>query len=174
MEKLNNVNVSAMREFAARIERDPQAAVKQRSLTGRWVLEDGVPQFTAEIEYPEGAQTTETDFAPPMGGSGARPDPVAYCMYGFASCFAGTFAAVAAGEGVRLERLEVTLENRIDLSRPMGVADRPVTDGMTATLRVEADAPRERLEEIREAAEERCPGVYCITNPIPFTSRLED
>jgi uncharacterized OsmC-like protein len=93
-------------------------------------------------------------------------------MYGFASCFAGTFVAIAAAEGVALEELEVTVENQVDLSRAMGVADRPVTEGMNATLQVKSDAPAEKLEEIRRLAEERCPGVYCITNPIPFNSRL--
>lgn len=173
MKKLNNVNVSAMQEFAAEIERDPEVAVKPRKLTGRWILEEGRPQFTAEMEYPGGTQTTETDFPPPMGGQGLRPDPVAYCLYGFASCFAGTFAAVAAAEGVELNQLEITLANVVDLSRSLGVADRPVTEGMNATLHVDSDAPREKLEQIRRLAEERCPGVYCITNPIPFSSKLE-
>lgn len=173
MDKLNNVNVAAMRDFAAQIERDPQSGVKLKSVTGRWVFEEGRPQFTAEVEHPGGVQTVETDFAPPMGGKGLRPDPVSYCLYGFASCFAGTFVAIAATEGVALDRLEVTVENRVDLSRPMGVSDRPVTEGMTASLRVESDAPKSKLEEIRKQAEERCPGVYCITNPIPFESRLE-
>lgn len=173
MNKINNVNVNAMRSFAADIERDPKAAKKMKTVTGRWVFEEGRPQFTSELPYPGGGLTTETDFAPFMGGEGLRPDPVAYCMYGFASCFAGTFAAVAAAEGVQLRKLEITLSNEVDLSRAMGVADRPVTEGMTAIISVESDAPPQKLEEIRQTAEERCPGVYCVTHPIPFTSRLE-
>lgn len=172
MEKINNVNVAALREFAAEIERDAGVARKQKSVTGRWVFEDGKPQFTAELQHHGGALTAETDFAPFMGGAGLRPDPISYCMFGFASCFAGTFATVAASEGVELTAVEVTIENEVDLSRAMGVADRPVTEGMTATLRVESDAPPEKLEELRRMAEERCPGVYCITHAIPFTAKI--
>lgn len=172
MAKVNNVNVEAMSQFAAQIEQDPGAAKKLKSVTGRWNFEEGAPQFRAEVEYPGGTHAVETDFAPFMGGAGLRPDPVSYCMYGFASCFAGTFVAVAAAEGVALQELEVTVENQVDLSRAMGVADRPVTQGMNATLNVKADAAAAKLEEIRRLAEERCPGVYCITNPIPFNSRL--
>ncbi|UCC48051.1 MAG: OsmC family protein [Gemmatimonadota bacterium] len=173
MGKVNNVNVQAMRDFAGRIEKDPAVAKKLKEVTGRWVFEDGEPQFSGAVDYPKGKLTIETDFAPFMGGEGLRPDPVSYCMYGFASCFAGTFAAVAAAEGVELKELEVVLENEVDLSRPMGVADRPITQGLKATLRIKADAAAEKLQEIQRLAEERCPGVYCITNPIPFTSRLE-
>lgn len=173
MAKINNVNVDAMRDFAAQIENDPGAAKKLKKIVGRWVFEEGKAQFSAAVDYPKGSDTLETDFAPFMGGEGQRPDPVSYCMYGFASCFAGTFAAVAATEGVRLESLEITLENEIDLSLPMGVADRPITQGLRATLKVRSSTPRARLEEIQRLAEERCPGVYCITNPIPFTARLE-
>ncbi|MFQ6046827.1 MAG: OsmC family protein [Gemmatimonadales bacterium] len=173
MGKLNNVNVQAVEAFAAEVERDASIGKKLKKVVGRWVFEEGKPQFTADLEYPGGTQTTETDFAPFMGGQGVRPDPVTYCLYGFASCFAGTFAAVASAEGIKLEKLEVTLENEVDLSRSVGVSDRPVTQGMSATLRVESDATREKLEEVRRLAEERCPGVYCVTNPIPFSSRVE-
>jgi uncharacterized OsmC-like protein len=172
MAKINNVNVEAMARFAAQVVQDPGAAKKLKSVTGQWNFAEGEPQFRAEVEYPGGARAVETDFAPFMGGEGLRPDPVSYCMYGFASCFAGTFVAIAAAEGVTLEELEVTVENQVDLSRAMGVADHPVTQGMNATLTVKSDAPAEVLEEIRRLAEERCPGVYCITNPIPFDSRL--
>ncbi len=173
MARINNVNVDAMRDFAAQIEKEPSAAKKLKKIVGRWVFEEGKAQFSAAVDYPKGSDRLESDFAPFMGGEGQRPDPVSYCMYGFASCFAGTFAAVAATEGIQLESLEVTLENEIDLSLPMGVADRPVTQGMKATLKVRSSAPRARLEEIQRLAEERCPGVYCITNPIPFTSKVE-
>lgn len=173
MGKINNVSVQAMRDFADQIEKDPAAAKKLKTVTGRWNFDEGQPQFVAEVEYPDGSLRVETDFAPPMGGGGSRPDPVSYCLFGFASCFAGTYVSIAAEKGLALESLEITVENEVDLSRPMGVSDRPVTEGMNATLKVKANASEEQLERIRELAEERCPGVYCITNPIPFRSAIE-
>ncbi len=108
-----------------------------------------------------------------MGGRGLRPDPVQYCLFGMASCFASTYAAVAAAEGVALKRLRIAMENELDMSRALGVSDRKPIESATMTLEVQSDAPKAKLEELRKLAEERCPGVYCITNPIPFTSRLE-
>jgi uncharacterized OsmC-like protein len=174
MERLNNVNLKAAQAFATQVQQDASAGKKLKAVTGRWVFEEGRPQFTAELEHAGGTQTTEVDFAPFMGGQGLRPDPITYCLLGFASCFAGTFVAVASEQGVALKSLEVTLENQVDLSRSLGLSDRPVTEGITAVLEIESDAPKAKLEEIRRLAEERCPGVYCVTNPIPFSSRLAD
>ncbi len=173
MTKLNNVNLQAVQAFAAQVEKDASVGKKLKAVTGRWVFEEGRPQFTAELEHTGGKQTTEMDFAPFMGGQGLRPDPITYCLFGFAACFAGTFVAVASEQGVKLKKLEVRLENEVDLSRSLGLSDRPATQGMSAVLKVESDAPRPKLEELRRLAEERCPGVYCVTNPIPFTSRVE-
>jgi uncharacterized OsmC-like protein len=172
MANINNVNVEAMKAFAAEIERDPAAGVKTKRVVGEWIFAEGEPQFRATLEYPNGTQVTESDFAPPMGGRGLRPDPVQYCLFGMASCFASTYAAVAAAEGVPLKRLRVAIENRLDMSRALGVSDRPPIQGVTMTLDVEADAPRETLERLRRLAEERCPGVYCITQAIPLRTAL--
>jgi uncharacterized OsmC-like protein len=173
MDRLNNVNLGAVQAFAVQVEKNPSAGKKLKSVTGRWVFDEGQPQFIAELEHAGGKQTTEMDFAPFMGGQGLRPDPITYCLFGFAACFAGTFVAIASEQGVTLKTLEVRLENEVDLSRSLGLSDHPVTQGMTAALKVESDAPRARLEEIRRLAEERCPGVYCVTHPIPFSSRVE-
>lgn len=169
---LNNVNVEAMQAFAAEVERDPEAGKKAKKVIGEWNFEEGAPQFRALLEHPEGAQLTESDFAPFMGGQGLKPDPVQYCLYGMAACFASTYAAVAAAEGVPLRTLRVAIENQMDMSRALGVSDRTPIESATMTLEVESDAPKPKLEELRRAAEERCPGVYCITQPIPLTTRL--
>ncbi|MGH7545704.1 MAG: OsmC family protein [Gemmatimonadota bacterium] len=169
---LNNVNVESMQAFAAEVERDPNAGRKSKKVVGEWNFKDGEPQFRATMEFPAGTQVTECDFLPPMGGRGLRPDPVQYCLYGFAACFASTYAAVAAAENVPLKKLRVAIENRLDLSRALGVSDRVPIEDVVLTLEVEADAPKAKLEELRRAAEDRCPGVYCMTNPIPLTTRL--
>lgn len=169
---LNNVNVQAVKAFAAEVERDPQAGKKPKAVIGEWNFKDGEPQFRATLEFPSGSQLTESDFAPPMGGRGLRPDPVQYCLFGMVACFASTYAAVAAERDIALKKLRIAMENRMDMSRALGVSERPPIESVTMTLEVESDAPEAQLEELRRAAEERCPGVYCITQPIPLTTRL--
>jgi uncharacterized OsmC-like protein len=37
---------------------------------------------------------------------------------------------------------------------------------------VKSDAKDEQLKELEKMANERCPGVYCLINPIPLETEL--
>jgi len=169
---INNVNREAMRKFAEEAKRNPEVAKKSKRVEGEWVLDESRPQFRARLEYPMGTDRVEADAVPFMGGGGRKPDPLQYCLYGTASCFAGTFAAIAAMEGVVLKKLTVVAENKVDLSRTLGLSDNPIVQGVEITVNVQADAPKEKLAEIERLARERCPGVYCLTHPIPLRTQL--
>ena len=114
----------------------------------------------------------ESDFAPFMGGRGLAPDPIQYCLYGMAACYAGTFVSVATAEGIALQRLRVSVENKVDLTRTLGLSSNPIVEGVQVTLTVAADAPQEKLNQIEALARDRCPGVYCLVNPIQLTTSL--
>lgn len=169
---LNNVNVDALQAFAQQAEKDPSQARKSKKVEGDWVLEEGKAQFRATLEFPKGKQVVEADFAPFMGGWGSQPDPVQYCLYGFASCYASTFAAVASMEGVKLSRLHVTAENQLDLSRTLGLSDNPSVEKLEIRLTVGSDAPQEKLEELEKLAFQRCPAVFCLTHPIRVETQV--
>ena len=96
-----------------------------------------------------------------------------YCLYGSASCYAATFATMAAMEGVELESFTVHAESGIDFSKVLGLSENPIAEGVKFTLEVKSDASEEKLREIEELSKQRCPAVYCITNPIPLTTELK-
>jgi uncharacterized OsmC-like protein len=99
----------------------------------------------------------------------ANPDKI---KVGILLPLTGTFAAVAAMEGVTLKKLIVAAENKVDLSRSVGLSNNPIVEQVEITVTVQADAPKEKLAEIERLAHERCPGVYCLTNPIPLRTQL--
>ena len=114
----------------------------------------------------------ESDFAPFMGGMGLAPDPIQYCLYGMAACFAGTFVSIATMEGIPLRGLKITVENKVDLTRTLGLSSNPIVEAVDVTLTVVSDVSREKLQQIEALASDRCPGVYCLTNPIPLSTRF--
>jgi hypothetical protein len=77
-----------------------------------------------------------------------------------------TYAQEAARRGVELRALRARVEATVDLGRALGVRDRPPVERIDRRLEVDADASEATLEELRRAADERCPGAYCIRNPI--------
>jgi uncharacterized OsmC-like protein len=169
---MKNVNREALEASAAAATENPAAAKQQVSLTGEWQDERGAPQFRGTIPYPGGEAEFTCDFPPPMGGSGAAPNPLAYCFWGGLACYAMTYALEAAREGVELTALHATVSAEVDTSRALGASDRPPVEGIDWTLEVESDASDEVLARLKELADERCPGAYCVRNPIALATSV--
>ena len=172
MPKRHNVNVDAIQETMAAIQSDPTKAKRTQRVQGLWNLAEGQPQFTAEISFPGGTLTLESDQPPFQGGAGTRPGSIQYALFGLASCFTTTFVSVAAVEGLPLDEVRAIAEFDMNLSKTLGLADLPIIEEVRVTLKVRSPAPRQTIEAVARLAEERCPAVYCLTNPIPLTARV--
>lgn len=168
---MNNVNAAEIQKFVAAIQKDPTLAKKNKRVTGTWSLAEKSPQFSAQLEYPQGKATVNVELPAFAGGWGTSPDPIQVCLSGLAACFAVTYAAVATSEGVRLTKLQVTAENWMDLRKQMGVSKDNIIERVKFTIDA-AGAPRETLERLVKLAEERCPGTECVTRAIPLTTEL--
>ena len=107
-----------------------------------------------------------------LGGSGAAPNPLAYCFWGGLACYAMTYALEAARAGVELTALRATVSADVDLSRALGASNRAPVEGIDWLLEVESDADDELLERLRRLSDERCPGAYCVRNPIALETRV--
>lgn len=113
------------------------------------------------------------DFPPPMGGTGSAPNPLAYCFWGGMACYAMTYAQEAAKQGIQLRALRARAEAEVDMTRALGVSDNPPVERIDWHLEVEADSPREKLDELKRLADEQCPGVYCVRQPFELATHLE-
>ncbi len=171
--KINNVDLDKAGEFVKEVGQDRAKALKTKRIEGTWNFEEGKAQFRAEISHAQGSTTVEADAPPFLGGSGMRPDPVQYCLYGLAACFAQTFASIAAEKGVKLNRLTVAAENKVNLAKSLGLGDDPIAEKAKITVSARAD-DMSRMEEIGKEARERCPGVYCLTNPIKLEIEIKE
>jgi uncharacterized OsmC-like protein len=170
---MHNVNVEAVEQTAAKAVREPAAVVQHVTFEGAWQTEPGGPQFRAQIPVPNGEPVIfEADFPPPMGGTGSAPNPLAYCFWGGLACYAMTYAQEAARRGIELRGLRARVETDVDQSRALGVSDRPPVDHIDWTLDVETDASGDVVAELKQAADEHCPGVYCIRNPIDLRTHV--
>src|SRR3989338_5331780 len=125
---LNNVNLEKAAAFVEEAKKDKSKAIKMKKVEGSWNFIEGMPQFTSTLEHANGATVTEADGPPFMGGSGTKPDPVQYFLFGLASCFAQTFASIAAEKGIELKQLKIAVENKVNLSKPLGLSDEPIVE----------------------------------------------
>lgn len=168
---MNNVNKQKMIEFVQTVQNDPSQAKREKSVTGTWDFTEGQPQFVAKLEFPKGETVLKAELPPFAGGWGTSPDPIQYCLYGLAACFAVTFAAVATKENVKLTKLEVTAQNWLDLRKQLGLSEDNIIQKVKLTVKAEG-APKEELERIKALAEKQCPGAECVTRTIPLETEL--
>ena len=171
--KRNNVSLENLEKTLTAFRADPGKARKTNRVEGIWNLDEGHPQFTARVTFERGKMTLEADQPTGQGGGGSQPGPMLYCLYGLASCYVATFATTAAMMGVEVTRLEVVVESDVDFAPVFGLAEGPIIEGVRINLSVESKAPEEKIAEVETLAAQRCPGVFCMANAIPFETQLE-
>ena len=170
--KINNINLDKAGAFVEEAKKDKSKAIKVKRVEGTWNFNEGNPQFASTLEHANGSTIVEADAPPFLGGNGLKPDPVQYCLFGLAACFAQTFALIAAEKGIELDKLKVSAENKVNLSMALGLGNEPIVEGVKLLVEVN-NVDESKLKEIEQLAKERCPGVYCLTNPIKLDIEMK-
>lgn len=168
------VELKKLRDTIENVKKNPGEAKRVTKVEGTWNIDEGDgSQFEAEIAFEKGKMNLEMTQPTFLGGNGSRPGPMHYCLFGLASCYAATFATVAAMEDFPLDGLKIIAENRIDFSKVLGLSNNSPIEGVKITAIVKTDAPEPEIRRIEKLAKERCPVVFCLTNPIHLDTELE-
>jgi uncharacterized OsmC-like protein len=169
---MNHMNLEGLKIFIDEVKQNLSKAKKTKKVECLWNFDEGKPQIESKIHHPRGETTVRSDFPPFMGGEGLAPDPIQFCLFGLAACFAGTFMSMATMMGIKVQELRVSAENFTDLSKTLGLTNNPIVEKVKIITTVKSDAKEEQLKELQKMAHERCPGVYCLVNPIPLETEL--
>jgi len=169
---MNHMNLEGMKKFLEEATGDLSKTKKSKKIECSWNFEEGKPQIESRVQHPKAETVLQSDFAPFMGGEGLAPDPIQYCLFGLAACFAGTFMSMATMIGVKIQDLKVSAENFTDLSKTLGLTNNPIVEKVKIIATVKSDAKEEQLKGLEKMANERCPGVYCLINSIPLETEL--
>ena len=169
---MNHMNLESMKIFLEEVKQNYFKGKKSKKVECSWNFDEGKPQIESKVQHPKGETILRSDFAPFMGGEGLAPDPIQYCLFGLAACFAGTFMSVATTMGIKIHSLNASAENLVDLSRSLGLTNNPIVERVKIIATVKSDAREEQLKDLERLAQERCPGAYCLVNPIPLETEL--
>jgi len=147
----NGLDMERANALVERITRDPAAGERTLSALTTW---NG------------GAHTTTIvrDFAVPadepamLGGSNRGPSPTELVLTGLSACIAASIAYSAAEEGIEVDLIEIDVAGDLDLAGFFEIGNtRPGLDEVRLTVRVDADAPREKIEDLVNRAYRRSP-----------------
>lgn len=108
---------------------------------------------------------------PVLIGENNAPNPAEYLLHAIAGCLTVALVNVASARGVKLTRVESTVEGNIDLLGTLGL-DEDVRNGyqdIRVTFHVEGDAPEEKLRELVERAQARSAMFDSISRGVPIS-----
>jgi uncharacterized OsmC-like protein len=168
----HNVRVDQIDQTKSAASDDASAARLDINLSGDWNVDPSAVQFSGTVGFPQGETTFEADFPSFLGGDGRAPTPLAYCFYGAMCCYGATFAMQAAMAGVPLTSLRITLSLSVDFRAALGLGDVPPLDEFRFDVEVETDASDEDVQRVKKLADERCPAIWAMENPVPYTTTV--
>lgn len=167
---MHNVRVDKIKEKASQCLESDQAAIIEFNLEGEWNSNADKKQFAGNLSFPQGELLVEADFPSFLGGEGRAPSALAYCFYGAMSCYGSTFATQAAMAGIELDEMKITLTLKVDFRTALGVGSFPPLTGFEFNVTVKSKSPKEAIQKIKTLTDERCPALWAMKNPVPFTT----
>lgn len=167
---MHNVRVEQINEVANQSKSDASLAQLDFNFEGSWNTNNNKVQFTGDVKFPNGETTLEADFPSFLGGEGRAPSALTYCFYGAMSCYGSTFATQAAMAGVEIEKMKINLTLGVDFRSALGVGQFPPMKGFNFEVFVKSNASDEDIQKIKELTDERCPAIWAMQNPVPFTT----
>lgn len=178
---MNGVDVDQLTRTVEAIQENPEIARFRFRAHNEWT-EGGHSRTTIGSFYGAGKEddtrseafTLEGDEPPVLLGTNRAPNAVEAVLHALASCLAVGFVYNAAAQGIRVESLDFDLEGDLDLHGFLGLSDevRPGYEGIRVRYRVNADAPREKIEELCAHVQRTSPVLDIVRNPVPVTVEL--
>jgi uncharacterized OsmC-like protein len=109
-----------------------------------------------------------------LGGGNAAANPVEYALAALGSCQAITYRVWAAQLGVRLDKVEISIDGDIDLRGFFGIDERVRAGFNAVRINVSLSGPESaaRYQELAAAVDAHCPVLDLFRNPVPVERRL--
>jgi uncharacterized OsmC-like protein len=183
MDKIRNgVDTEVMFGTLDAIKAQPDLGRFQFRARNRWI--EGAHNRTTIMGFYGAGQedtTRAAEFVVDAGepaillGTDTGPNPAEYLLHALAACLTTTLVYVGAARGVRLTKVESTLEGDMDVQGALGLSDeyRNGFEQIRVSFRIEGDAPDEKLREIVERAKQRSAVFDMVTNGVPVAVDLE-
>jgi uncharacterized OsmC-like protein len=177
----NGVNVTQLVETIEAIKNQPDLAKFQFRAHTVW---DSGARCHTNIQSFYGAGQEDSSRQQPFTlagdepavllGSNSGPNAVEAALHALASCLSVGFIYNAAALGIEVQSLDFDLDGDLDLLGFLGLSDqvRAGYSEVRVRYRVQADAPREKLEELCEYVQRTSPVMDMIRNPVPVTVEL--
>lgn len=179
---INGVNVDQLVGTIEAIKSDAEIAKFQFRAKTKWV--NGGHAITT-IQNFYGAKAEDSSRSKPLIMEGDEPavllgedhgaNAVEAVLHALGSCLSVGFAFNAAAMGISISSLEFSLEGNIDLHAFLGLSEtsRAGYEDIKVKVRIKADAPKEKLDELCSYVQKTSPVLDILRNPVSVAIELE-
>ena len=179
---LNGVDVGQLTDTIAAIENDHGLARFQFQAHTVW---EGGGRSRTRIQSFQHAGNRDAsrslpfvlggDEPPVLLGENTAPNAVESVLHALTSCLSVGFIYNAAAKGIAVRSLDFAVEGDLDLRGFLGLDEtvRPGYSQIRVTYRVDADAPRQTLEELCEYTQRTSPVMDLLRNPVDVSVSMK-
>ena len=178
---INGVDVRTLKETIAAVTEQPSLGRFEFRASNAW-LDGGHNRSTiksfygAGQEHRSGVEQFVVDNAEPpvLLGQDQAPNPVEYILHALAGCLMTSLIYHAAARHIEIRGVSLRLEGDLDLQGFLGIRD-DVWRGyeqVRVVFDIDADQPREVLEELVDIAQRQSPVFDTVTRPVDVAVRL--
>lgn len=174
---MNGVDTPALLATINAVGGQPELAKFQFRAKSRWISgthsESTMHGFSgAGGEHKHKASyKAEGDHPAVLCGADNAPTPVEWVLHALASCLTAGIGNIAAARGIKLRKVESTVEGNIDLLGLLGLSDqvRNGYQGIKVSFEIDGDATPEQLEKIVMQSKARSAVFDVVTNGVPVS-----
>ena len=157
---LNEVNLEAIGDLAAKIGEEPEVANTIWKADIRWTggfrSEATVRDFTLTSDEPT-----------LLGGTDTAANPVEQLLASLGNCLAVGYAANAAIAGIEIEDMQITLEGDLDLHTFLGLRDENAGyESIRVKVDITSDATDDQLQALHEKVVGSSPVGHSLSRPV--------
>lgn len=179
--EINGVNVEQMSKTIEAIKAKPSIAKFTFNLRNQW-LSGGHNRSTITNFYGkeqdithEKPFTLDADEPLVLLGKDQAPNPAEYLLKGLAACVTTGIVYHAAARGIPLEKVESTVEGRVDLRGFLGIeqAVRPGFQEIRMKFTFAGNLTDQQINELCQLGQARSPVFDSVTKGVPVTVTAE-
>ena len=165
---INGINVPQLLKVINGVAQDTDKGLTQWKAKVRWL--GGTKSDVFIRDFPP----IRMDEPPGLTGTNTAPNMVEYTIGALGACWITGFAANASARGIKIKNLEVDVEGDIDLRGFFGLSDQvnPGYDAIKARVHLDADAPKEKLQELYQDVLRTSPVGCTLARPVRIDSEL--
>lgn len=166
-ESLNGVDLQTVGALVEQIRVNPAAARTEWRSHVRWA-----GAFRSESRSRD-QRPVPSDEPVTLGGSDTAPNPVEQLLGALGNCLAVGYAANASVAGIRIDSLDIELQDNINLHTFLGLRDGNAGfDSIAVNVRLVSDAAPDALQRLHARVVSTSPVAHTLGRAVPLRIEL--